>query len=373
MEDFYKILELAPTASAEEIKKSYKSRALITHPDKNGNTEVATKLFQKVQAAFECLSDPLQRKAYDQTRSNSSSPSSECASKASSNPSATSTEWEAPEDLEEQEARLYEQWKQHTLQRNAMDALKQSLKCMKDRIENLKQSLEKEIKRFKKFQKDKKPYYESSRNINIMKTSLEKLQQDAVALEAKTDEWDREEVRILYERVKLGAKLRARREAEKREREEEQERREIEYAEKMKREREKREERERQNKEHAAAEQDRRKKEAAERWRRCQEEAEKCRQTQQERIEALRKERFKEQQRRLGAQQQQQQQPREPQTRQDPKPATECRHTTYWDKIQVQLEACSKCRRKFGGRIFKCPKCQTKACAPCRDQLKRSI
>ena len=49
-------------ASTEEIKRAYKSAALRCHPDKNGGDVAA---FVAVNRAFETLSDPASRRAYD--------------------------------------------------------------------------------------------------------------------------------------------------------------------------------------------------------------------------------------------------------------------------------------------------------------------
>lgn len=63
----YKTLELPVSASAAEIKKAYRRLARHYHPDKNDDEERATRFFQEIQAAYEVLSDPARRKAYDRT------------------------------------------------------------------------------------------------------------------------------------------------------------------------------------------------------------------------------------------------------------------------------------------------------------------
>jgi curved DNA-binding protein len=64
--DYYKILGLDKSASAEDIKKAYRKLARQYHPDLNPNDKDANKKFQQVNEANEVLSDPEKRKKYDQ-------------------------------------------------------------------------------------------------------------------------------------------------------------------------------------------------------------------------------------------------------------------------------------------------------------------
>ncbi|KAI2902796.1 transcriptional regulator family: C2H2 zinc finger [Aspergillus niger] len=67
--DYYELLQVNWDASAEEIKKAYRRKALELHPDRNyGNVESATKLFAEIQSAYEVLSDPQERSWYDTHR-----------------------------------------------------------------------------------------------------------------------------------------------------------------------------------------------------------------------------------------------------------------------------------------------------------------
>ncbi|KAL0061023.1 hypothetical protein AAF712_012144 [Marasmius tenuissimus] len=64
--DYYQLLEVEETATAEEIKKSFRRLALIHHPDKNkDDVEGATQRFATLQQAYEVLSDDQERAWYD--------------------------------------------------------------------------------------------------------------------------------------------------------------------------------------------------------------------------------------------------------------------------------------------------------------------
>jgi curved DNA-binding protein len=64
--DYYKILEIDKTTTAEDIKKAYRKLARKLHPDLNPNDKEAHKKFQQINEANEVLSDPEKRKKYDQ-------------------------------------------------------------------------------------------------------------------------------------------------------------------------------------------------------------------------------------------------------------------------------------------------------------------
>lgn len=65
MADYYDILEISRTATAEEIKKAYRKKALQFHPDKNPGDAEAEKRFKEVSEAYEVLSDDKKRQVYD--------------------------------------------------------------------------------------------------------------------------------------------------------------------------------------------------------------------------------------------------------------------------------------------------------------------
>lgn len=63
--DYYKILGVDKNASENEIKKAYRKMAIIHHPDKNPDDAAAAERFKDIGEAYETLSDPQKRAAYD--------------------------------------------------------------------------------------------------------------------------------------------------------------------------------------------------------------------------------------------------------------------------------------------------------------------
>jgi len=63
-QDFYDVLGVARTASQEEIKKAFRKLAMQFHPDRNKEPDAEAR-FKEVNQAFEVLSDPEKRAAYD--------------------------------------------------------------------------------------------------------------------------------------------------------------------------------------------------------------------------------------------------------------------------------------------------------------------
>jgi DnaJ family protein A protein 5 len=65
----YEVMDLPRDASQDEIKKQYKKLALKWHPDRNfGQEELATQTFKEISTAYSVLSDPHERKWYDDHR-----------------------------------------------------------------------------------------------------------------------------------------------------------------------------------------------------------------------------------------------------------------------------------------------------------------
>src|ERR1700759_5482329 len=67
--DYYKALGVPKTATAAEIKKSYRELARKYHPDANKGSADAEERFKEITEAYNVLSDEKQRKEYDEARS----------------------------------------------------------------------------------------------------------------------------------------------------------------------------------------------------------------------------------------------------------------------------------------------------------------
>jgi molecular chaperone DnaJ len=64
--DYYDVLGVSKTATDEDVKKAYRKLAIKYHPDKNSGDKTAEEKFKELGEAYEALSDPQKRAAYDQ-------------------------------------------------------------------------------------------------------------------------------------------------------------------------------------------------------------------------------------------------------------------------------------------------------------------
>ena len=65
MSNYYEILGVSKTATADEIKKAYRTLAFKYHPDRNPGNSEAEEKFKQISAAYDVLGDESKRRQYD--------------------------------------------------------------------------------------------------------------------------------------------------------------------------------------------------------------------------------------------------------------------------------------------------------------------
>lgn len=68
VKDYYKALELQPSATLAEIKSAYRKLAHVSHPDKNQDDPYAAARFNEIKEAYEVLTNPSKKDLYLQKR-----------------------------------------------------------------------------------------------------------------------------------------------------------------------------------------------------------------------------------------------------------------------------------------------------------------
>lgn len=68
VKDHYRVLNISPTASAEEIKKAFRKLALLHHPDKANGNIASIERYAEIQEAYGVLSDRKKRSDYHYSR-----------------------------------------------------------------------------------------------------------------------------------------------------------------------------------------------------------------------------------------------------------------------------------------------------------------
>ena len=67
MKDHYAVLGLRSSATLADIKRAFRQQASLHHPDRNAAVDAPAR-FRLVQQAYDVLSDPVKRKAFDYNR-----------------------------------------------------------------------------------------------------------------------------------------------------------------------------------------------------------------------------------------------------------------------------------------------------------------
>ncbi len=79
MSNYYEILGVSKNATADEIKKAYRTLAFKYHPDRNPGNAEAEEKFKQISAAYDVLGDEAKRRQYDMGYSTDSYSSSQTA------------------------------------------------------------------------------------------------------------------------------------------------------------------------------------------------------------------------------------------------------------------------------------------------------
>ncbi|KAI0876106.1 hypothetical protein GGS24DRAFT_452552 [Hypoxylon argillaceum] len=413
-DDYYAVLGVVVTADTHSIRAAYRRLARVTHPDKNPSPD-GKEQFQRLQAAYETLSDATKRMQYDFSRPKSSTYSQpfpfgttpqqgygRTAAEQASQEAERSAQarvletllaqrtkqnmdiWEARRAVRELEAeitRLQEEdaaevrlnanqtswWK--NVSSFIFGATAQESKDVKEERER------KRLNRTAVIRIKSTMLLSKTRTVSALESAaqsttiaIDKLKQQ-IRMEEQRQETERaaEAQRQRWEEI-----LRRRREAEaeaERERKEREEQ-EREWKERQRKERERvereQEELRRKDRERVEQEQEERRRKERERVERVQRELRQA----WESSEQKRKERERREKQKSSSDAQKvatnRQQKRPPKPTDGPQNA--CHHAGWWNRIPGRT-VCSVCSETLGKFALQCPNCQMKACAACRRKI----
>ncbi|KAJ8126693.1 hypothetical protein O1611_g6945 [Lasiodiplodia mahajangana] len=407
-DDYYAVLGVVMTADTQSIRAAYRRLARVTHPDKNPSPD-GKEQFQRLQAAYETLSDPTKRMQYDFTRPKPSAfshpfafgttpqqdygrPAAETASQEAERAARA----QALEKLQTQRARqeidIFET-RRHMRKLEAEIANLQEEDAAEAREAASQTGWWKNVSSFffgagsqeSKDLKEERERRRLDRNAAIRikslalssKTStlsaLETVAQNtAMAIERlkhqiRMEEQRQEAEREAYVQRQWEEMLRRSREAAR------------EAAREAERQRKKREEEEREQREQQRKEQQRKE------WERVEREQEELRRKERERVERVQtelkqawenserkrkdKERREQQRNTADANKGTRKQQSRPSRPVDGSQGA-CLHVGWWNQIPGRT-VCSVCSETLGKFALQCPGCQMKACAACRRKIQR--
>ncbi|KAI0099165.1 hypothetical protein GGR51DRAFT_536444 [Nemania sp. FL0031] len=403
-DDYYAVLGVMMTADTQSIRAAYRRLARVTHPDKNPSPDCKEQ-FQRLQAAYETLSDPTKRMQYDFTRPKPSAfpqptafgapprqdygrPAAETASQEAERAARA----QALEKLQTQRAR----------QEMEVFETRRHMRKLELEIANLHEEDAAEAREaanqtswwknmssflFGAASQESKDLKEERERRRLNRNAAIRIKSLALSSKISTLsvlETVAQNTVMAIERLKQQIRMEEQRQEAERaayaQRQwEEMLRRSREAAAEAEQKRRKREEDEREQREQQRKEQQRKE------WERVEREQEELRRRERERVERVQtelKQAWENSERKRKDKERREQQRKTAdankgagkQQNRSAKPADgsqgACLHTGWWDQIPGRT-VCSVCSETLGKFALQCPSCQIKACAACRRKIQR--
>ncbi|KAF2130761.1 DnaJ-domain-containing protein [Dothidotthia symphoricarpi CBS 119687] len=396
-QDHYAILEVPPSADYEQIKTAYRRLARLHHPDKNGGSRDATVKIQRINAAWDVLGDSCLRREYDRVRPTQGFSTSSSSTRPPNSsrpdtarppppprPQTRPTPQPGPTPQEDARARAeshrkrqewldFERVQEEYIRqsRNRVKPLEAEIAALNAKVAEIKAKLANDVPyrwnvfaslstRLSETEKDslRRQILDAETAMRIKQWPLDREQLHLKSLqEALSKRLAQENVRLAAERTEQERKERLAREKAQaeaqRRRAEEAARQQAAYEarEKVAREERARAEavRARQMAEEHAARKAEMQKQQAEMKKRAQ----------AAQAEALRQQKLVAEQVAKAKREADKQRVR----------VKSCRHKNWWDRVPGPI-TCPHCTRPRLGFAYKCPDCETTACASCRGTLK---